>query len=257
MSIIPFGSIDPVSLGTLYLQPMCREHTLSTATGFVIRHGPYYFIVTNWHVVTGVNPATDLCIDKNLMEPTKIKVFFHKEGALGEWLEYEMPLFDSISERVWLEHPDGKAVDVVLIRIPPIVGIKVYTINDALSADRALLAPAYPVSIVGYPLGLNIGGKWPIWKTGHVASDVVLDYSAKPAFLIDATTKSGMSGSPVIIRTKGPFVIHGGGMVAQSSNYVTNLIGIYSGRIDCRSEIGICWKTSVIDEIIESNLLKL
>jgi hypothetical protein len=71
----------------------------------------------------------------------------------------------------------------------------------ALASIDILTMPALPVSVIGYPLGLSAGESWPIWKTGHIASDLDIDSeSGWPAFLIYATTRSGMSGTPVVLR---------------------------------------------------------
>ncbi len=101
--------------------------------------------------------------------------------------------------------------------------------------------------VIGFPLGLAAAGKLPIWKTGHVASDIDINYDGKPIFLIDATTKPGMSGSPVVALVKGlrrtstGWNLGGGEFI--------RFLGIYSGRIG-DSEIGRVWKPEVLDEIL-------
>jgi hypothetical protein len=62
------------------------------------------------------------------------------------------------------------------------------------------------VYIIGYLEGINVGngvliggaphGGWPIWMTGHIASDPGLDYYGRPVYLINASTGGGLSGAP-------------------------------------------------------------
>jgi hypothetical protein len=82
-----------------------------------------------------------------------------------------------------------------------------------------------------------------------LASEPDLDIHGDPYFFIDATTRGGMSGSPVLLRLFG-------GYNAKNGNYnmtpgPTNLfMGIYSGRLNENSEIGRVWKPKVIHEIL-------
>lgn len=101
----------------------------------------------------------------------------------GEWIETVEKLYDKEGNERWIEHPAGRNVDVVAIPITKDDQIKLFAL----------------VSIIGFPLGLSSTG-WPIWKTGHIASDPLVDVDGRRGFLIDATTREGMSGSPVILR---------------------------------------------------------
>ncbi|MFH4113730.1 hypothetical protein WAI92_21810, partial [Acinetobacter baumannii] len=58
--------------------------------------------------------------------------------------------------------------------------------------------------ILGYPLKLTGGGNFPIWKRGTIATEYIVNLDYLPKYYIDtATTKSGMSGSPVFIQSTG------------------------------------------------------
>jgi hypothetical protein len=78
-----------------------------------------------------------------------------------------------------------------------------------------------------------------------------LDYNGKPVFLIDATTRAGMSGSPVVLRQFGGYNTRNGGYFS-SAGFFTRFMGIYSGRIHRDSEIGMVWRPEVIFEILGS-----
>jgi hypothetical protein len=70
-----------------------------------------------------------------------------------------------------------------------------------------------------------------------------MDYEDRPVFLIDATTRGGMSGSPVVLRIYGDYATIGG-------KSWTRFLGVYSGRIHDQTEIGRVWRPSVIKEIL-------
>ena len=123
---------------------------------------------------------------------------------------------------------------------------------DMSLADTDVIAqPAMPVSIIGFPYGLATAGAWPIWKTGHIASDPDLDYDGRPAFLIDATTRGGMSGSPVVLRLSGGYNTKNGKQIL-AGGIATKFLGVYSGRIHADAEIGMVWRPHVINEILEN-----
>ena len=122
---------------------------------------------------------------------------------------------------------------------------------DLALADAGVAAePAMPVSIIGFPLGLSPDGAFPIWKTGHIASDPDIDYQGRPAFLIDATTRGGMSGSPVVIRMYGGYLTRARQNVI-GRRQITRFLGVYSGRIHVEAEIGLVWRPHVIQDILE------
>src|SRR5690242_7246944 len=52
--------------------------------------------------------------------------------------------------------------------------------------------------VIGYPQ--NTENFYPIWKSGTIASEPNLMPLGIPFFYIDATTRKGMSGSPVVFR---------------------------------------------------------
>ena len=64
------------------------------------------------------------------------------------------------------------------------------------------------LQVIGYPYG-QVGGPFPIWSKGFIASEPDLDIAGLPVFLIDCRSRPGQSGSPVWARfRKGDFVTH-------------------------------------------------
>lgn len=249
--------IDPLPATSLRVVPKFNEIELASATGFIVEQAQKYYLITNWHVVTGRNADTDECLDKKYAgTPNRLSIWFHTKGNLGSWTSLEIPLFTDDNQKTWLEHPLGRAIDVVAITLSPelIKDIHIYTLDLELANVDILAMPALPVSVIGYPFGISAGENWPIWKTGHIASDPEIDFqTGKPAFLIDATTRSGMSGSPVVLRLDSYSTSNG--LQVISGGIKTRFMGIYSGRVHKDSELGRVWRPFVLSELLQRRLI--
>ncbi|MGG3795498.1 serine protease [Pseudomonas paraversuta] len=244
--------IDFLSGSSVKVVPMFDSLELAVATAFFVSYKNITYLVTNWHVVTGRHPQTDQCVDKRLAIPNKLKIMWHDERKLGCYFNLVIDLYHQ-DERVWSEHPLGRAVDVVVIPVDAKPPLATHAFSWELANEDIKAAPGQPVSIVGYPLGYSGGGNLPIWKTGHIATDIEINFNGEsPAFLIDATTRSGMSGSPVYIRSAGNYQARDGKSWF-SDGLITRFLGVYSGRIHEDSEVGIVWRPDVLIEIIEHN----
>ncbi len=240
-------TIDEFSVKPLYLETYLNETQIGVATGFVVKKDSSYYLITNWHVVTFRNPINNQPMVTGVGNPNIMKVWFHGQ-KLGQWLRKDIKIIDADGNKLWLEHGRGKEIDVVAISFKPTEDIKIYDMDLVLAEFDLMIYPSESVSIIGFPQGITSEGKFPIWKTGHVASDIDIDWGGKPAFLIDATTKSGMSGSPVIAKRVSIYQTSKGNNIGNA----TKFLGIYSGREIDKSgiEIGYVWKPRVINEII-------
>ena len=243
--------IDPLSKHSLLVQASFGATPLSTATGFIVRKGSAYFLVTNWHVVTGRDPDTEKPLSPTAGVPDTLVILHHVKGRLGAWKPLAEPLYENGSPR-WREHSKGRLVDVVAFPLRQVPSdAEFYPLDLALAAVDIQPHPAMAVAIIGFPFGLSAGGAWPIWKTGHIATDPGVDYQAdRPAFLIDATTRGGMSGSPVVVRVSGGYKDSKGNFII-GSDLRTKFLGVYSGRIHGEAEIGRVWRPSVLDDILK------
>jgi len=247
-------TIDEFSVKSLYLEIYLNDEQLGLATGFVVKENDSYYLITNWHVVTGRHPKNNQPISKTMIaDPNIIKVWFNGQ-KLGEWIRKEINILDENGQKLWLEHEQGSKVDVVAIPITLFSDIKIYNIDLSLADFDLMIYPSEAVSIIGFPQGISSEGKLPIWKTGHIASDIEIDWNGKPNFLIDATTKNGMSGSPVIAKRVSIYQTSKGNQIGNAVRF----LGIYSGReIDPSGiEVGFVWKPRVISEIIKYNKKK-
>lgn len=249
--------IDPLSVTSLYLKLQVKGNPLSTATGFVVEHNAKRFLITNWHVLSGRNSETGQPLSPTAGIPDEVRIAHHLAGRLGQWKFVGENLLAPDGSRQWLEHPVGSKVDVAAIELKNISeDICIYPFNLKLADVDMVSQPAMPVSVIGFPLGLRPNVFFPIWKTGHIATDPDLDYGGRPAFLIDATTRDGMSGSPVVIRTSSTYT-NSNGVFVLNNGAVSKFLGIYSGRIHKDAEIGCVWRPQVISEILRAKAVKL
>lgn len=242
--------IDPLSLVPLHVECFFGTQKIGGGTGFTVVQNGRAFLITNWHVLTGRDAATKQPINQKTgaADPDSIRIWHHRE-SLGNWISVPELLRDAQSgEPRWLEHPTrGGDVDVVALPLTGNTNYRLCPLDLMLAASDVVVSPSEPASIIGFPFEMAADGKFPIWKTGHVASDIELDYRGKPVFLIDATTRMGMSGSPVIARRIGT-VNTSTGLKAGAS--AVRFLGIYSGRIHEFADVGMVWKPHLISEIV-------
>ncbi|PWN71956.1 serine protease [Chryseobacterium phosphatilyticum] len=224
---------------------------IAVGTGFTIQviNGTNY-LITNWHNVTGKNAETGNSLSKNgHTDPEFMIVHFLKKDRINEWVKKKVYLIDENFNKLYLEHPRGKEIDVVAIKLPVYDDVDIHNCFDALTQQQFTKQVSDSCSIVGFPKGISTAGKLPIWKTGNIASELEIDHDERPMFLIDASTREGMSGSPVYCISKGETTF--GDIVTMGHGTPTiNFLGVYSGRIGTDIEIGRVFKESCIIEIL-------
>lgn len=244
--------VDRLSVVALHIELYFNSQYLGNGTGFTIRKKNSRYLVTNWHVVTGKHPVTKKSVLTSGMLPNKAVVWHHRKGKLGSWDEVEYELYLNKTPK-WIQAtaPNGDMVDVVLLAIDTLPYIDYHDLDLSLSESELTVSPSEPVSIIGFPYGRSAALKFPIWKTGHIASDFDINFDDKPIFLIDTTTKPGMSGSPVFAKRVGSFQIDDAMIMGTAIKFM----GIYSGRtsddeIIDNSNLGLVWKPVVISILL-------
>lgn len=259
------NTISSISLCSVYVETYFDEQKLSVGTAFLYRHEETnkFYIITNWHVVSGKHNISQKLLSDTGAIPNKIRVFLHKKSSLGFWHNGDIELYNDIHSfegKRWLEHPIyGEKVDVVAIPIVVPEECESFNITEEL-IEHDYKQDYKPqvgddLFILGYPIGIKGGGYFPIWKSGTIASEPNLDIDELPLFYVDAASREGMSGSAVIVK-KARFVSLFNG--TKSSYYQTALLGVYSGRLgvdEFGHAVGRVWKARVIDEIIEARTL--
>ena len=165
----------------------------------------------------------------------------------------EENLYQNDKQR-WREHTLKSAIDVVALPVSVHEDVDFYPLDLQLAQTDLIISPSEPVSIIGFPRGIAAAGKFPIWKTAHVASDLDLNCDGKPIFVVDATTKPGMSGSPVLARRIG-FTRTSKGL--EMGGDKVRFLGVYSGRIDDDGKgdkdlynLGRVWKPDILNQIL-------
>ena len=254
--------IDPLSIISIYLETEKKINgkniKTTNATGFILEENSKYYLITNWHVVTNRSPGDSSAkkvIAKNgdtisIADPEKLIIHFHGT-KLGKWHPITIDLYDS-GERKWIEHQSGKKIDIIALPLNltklQLKNVQLYAIEYEKYNDDITLYPSINLSIIGFPYGLSSYGRFPIWKTGQLATDFDINVGNLPVFLIDAATRGGMSGSPVIIRQSGTSLVKGTFIVGGTTQ---KFLGVYSGRLSGDSDIGIVWKVDCLKEILK------
>jgi hypothetical protein len=240
--------LDPLSVTSLLITLRLRGSDVGAATGFVVQLDGRSFLITNRHVCTGTD-ETGKSVFATSAAHDELIIHHHVMGHLGQWCQKPFPLYNLDGSHRWIEHPLGSVIDVVALPLDPLPqDVQLYPLDLRLAETDLIPQPGMTSFIIGFPFGKTSGGCLPIWKTGHVASDPDINFESKPILLIDATTRSGMSGAPVVIRSTGGYKTRGGSFVM--GGFATLLLGVYSGRLHESLEIGIVWKPHMINEIL-------
>jgi len=243
------------------VEPRASGTGLASATAFVVGAHDRYWLVTNYHVLTGRHTETNRLLSSHGAIPDSIVIWHHsahaREGQ-GVWTMRTENLFTADGSPRWAQHPrfcikdqentNEPNIDVVVLPLDRVdERILIYPMDLTLAETEMQVSPGLPISIIGYPFGLTGAALFPIWKTGHIASDPNAFWSPRH-FLVDATTRSGMSGSPVVFRSAGWYERHPGVL---EPGFPVRLMGVYSGRIRVDAEIGRVWHAALIREIID------
>lgn len=277
-------SRSPSYLEILSLDNDGKLISQSYATGFFIRTADTILLITNWHVVTGLDPAHPNDRPKGKGPPFFIKTtVVNKNNMLTE---LTIPLYDSNFEPLWIEHELGFAIDLAICRLPIACEryfhfTDIHSIEDRLIIDEKV---ANDIFIVGYPFSRNefaqsFGEKapyyLPIWKRGTIAFEPKLLLDGR-LILIDALSRPGMSGSPVFLAQEDKVIYMNAASAAAFGSWKAGAIeaisgvdtssfnsgrerrfrfvGVYSGTFGATKlaevALGKCWHVNTIVEAI-------
>jgi len=255
-AIDPLSTLNPFSRTAVHLTAFFNAQQLATGSGVIAQHSSGCYLITALHVLSGRDPETQQPLRTDGGIPNRLVV----EGCQ---FRFEINLYSadntpSETTRLFAVHPRGPRVDVSLMRITGdrgnLMPLDISFLTESLNAELKLYV-SQTCYILGFPEGLihklRDGVVIPIWKTGHLASEPGFDFDDLPRLLIDATTRSGMSGAMVFV-TKPP---------------LSGFVGIYTGRYkqpmneesspderDRRftSELGWVFRSAVVHELITS-----
>ena len=176
----------------------------------------------------------------------------NRKNVLGQWVQRVESLFSDGTPR-WRQHPtlSGRA-DFVALPLTRLDDVELLPYDPSKPGTNLSVGPADPVSVIGFPFGVTAGGSFGVWATGFLASEPIVDYGDLPIQLVDCRTRPGQSGSPVIAHRNGGMVALEGGDSAAYNGPVFRFLGIYSGRINKESDLGVVWKASAIQQLLSS-----
>lgn len=258
--------LNPYSFSSYFLQVLCAPdgvapYSMGHATGFIWKRDKEYFLITNWHVVSGKNYENGCLLDSNGAIPNALiisSIILESSST-----EKNVPFVNLYrdDQPAWFEHPShGKAVDVVAVRIEGIEGCTLHPINEIKQQEDMKAVVGQDCFIIGYPLGKT---PFPIWKNGNIASDPeLLDIPGINSFYVDTATRSGMSGSPSILLSRATYLNNKNELIeCRSNGYLgsSKLLGIYSSRVPSDAsamQLGVVFPVKLIEELINSIPIK-
>lgn len=229
------------------------------STGFLWRRTNKVFLVTNWHCVTGINPDTGSYLGTfcpNFMVAT-IRISTPTDIGEGEIYssveEYRTELQNDDGQNVWIEHPSGRAVDLVAMELPYTepTSKHVECLNDVELDFGVFPQVGDDAFIIGYPEGVQLDHRTPIWKRASIATEPGFDNLGQEVILVDCLGNSGLSGSPVLIQRPTILTDLVKGIAVGRRR---NILGIYAGRLGnagLQSQLGRVWKMSNLERILE------
>lgn len=224
------------------------------ATGFFVKNRQgRTFLITNRHVVTGGERSDDDQPGPDVVSALRCTVPMQHERA-GFHQQFVVELGDLHGRSVWLEHPSlGRAVDVVAV--PLEWGAEeglVDLVSYPLKADVARLDVTGTLFVIGFPMGFDPleESVFGVWTRGTIAWPPGFDWRDLPCLLVDCRTRKGQSGSPVVFfaDSQTEYTSVDGG---RARGPAWNLVGVYSGRIQEDSDVGIVWKRSALEAVVE------
>ncbi|MCK1680824.1 trypsin-like peptidase domain-containing protein [Bradyrhizobium sp. 147] len=244
--------IDQYSLGALPIEMYFNDTLLSQGTGFVWIDGDSFFLITNWHNVSGRNPNTGKHLSPTAAEPNRLRIWFNTKGEMGNKTAKFIPLRADTGEPTWFVHPEhARNVDVVALALTAFADVEMYPINE-MESSNLQLSVGMDVYVLGYPYGLG-GAGLPVWKRGSFATEPGISPAIQLHMFIDTASRPGMSGSPVIRRSWSTHLLEQNA-IEMGAPIATRFVGVYSGRMSSSdpldAQLGIAWPASLVPEIV-------
>lgn len=244
--------VEAASWKSLRVDMVFDDLDLAHGTGLLVEHDGITFLVTTWHNVTGLHAETHEYLHKMKAVPNRLRVWFATADLAGH-APIHIDLYAE-GAALWREHPDhGSKVDLVAIPLQADERLA-YKTHGLLANPHGVTAPVESdVCLVGFPYGVTSGGALPVWIRGMISSEPELDFEFLPRFLVDARTRKGSSGSPCLLyEPTGIVKLKAGGTIAGVDIEV--LLGVYSGRIDEKSDLGYVWKAGAVAKVVEEGV---
>jgi hypothetical protein len=204
--IDPLSTLNSFSRTAVHLFAFFNAELLGTGSGVIAQHSSGCYLITALHTVSGRDPETQQPLHKYGGIPNRLVV----EGCQ---CRFEMSLYTGDNtpletNRLFAIHPRGPRIDVTVMRVTRsprdlFMPLDIGFLTERLNTELPLYV-SQTCYILGFPEGIIHRPRpdvavLPIWKTGHLASEPGFDFDDLPRLLIDATTRSGMSGAMVFV----------------------------------------------------------
>ena len=247
------GYFDNLSGVSRYIRMYFGQTVLASGTCFFVMSAEGPVLVTNRHNLTGRDNITGKVLHKEGGIPDHAVVTLHGPGEV----HYHIDLVDHEDPEMpsWVEHPTlGAEVDIVALPVKEMANIVGEINSISLGAVSSQgnwhrWDVGSELQVIGYPYG-QIGGPFPIWSKGFIASEPDVDVANLPIFLIDCKSRPGQSGSPVWARFRKGDVVTYKGQDYRAKETVNYFLGVYSGRLRGDSDLGLVWKRSCLEELV-------
>lgn len=241
------------SVQSLYLLLLKDKQPLYSGTGIVVmsQFGP--LLITSRHLVTGTNQDTNQPLSSSGIIPNRIKIAHNRRDELGEWVIREEMLYEESGSPRWAEHPGLRAkANLVALPLVDVFDVEFFPYDLENPGPDLVVGLTDSVSIIGFPFGLRGGLSFPVWASGFIASEPAVDQFDLPTFLIDCRSRPGQCGSAVVAHSNGGGMVRSGAQYKEFSGPVTKLLGVFGGRLNRQSDLGIVWRVSAISEVVDA-----
>lgn len=242
------GYYDSLSAVSRYMRMYYGQTLLASGTCFFVMSLDGPVLVTNRHNFTGRNNFTGEVLHKQGAIPDNAVITMHGPHEV----HYHIDLVDHGNPEApaWIEHPTlGAKADVVALLVQEMTNIVGEINSVSLKDDWHRWDIGSELHVIGYPYG-QIGGLFPIWSKGFMASEPDVDVSGLPVFLIDCRSRPGQSGSPVFAHFRAGAVVEHQGQEWRAKKPMNYFVGVYSGRLRSDSDLGLVWKRNCIEELV-------
>ena len=240
---------DGLSAVSRYIRMYYGKTLLASGTCFFVMSADGPVLITNRHNFTGCHNITGKPLHETLAIPDHAVVTMHGPHEV----HYHIDLVDHENPEApaWTEHPTyGAKADIVALPVREMTNIVGEFNSVSLNNNWHRWNIGSELHVIGYPYG-QIGGPFPIWSKGSIASEPDVDISGLPVFLIDCRSRPGQSGSPVFAHFRAGDIIEHKGKQFQAKKPVNYFVGVYSGRLRSDSDLGLVWKRNCVEELVD------
>jgi len=154
--------------------------TLAAASAAFYQGLDGQYLVTNWHNLAGINPATGVTMSGSGRLPAGLRIIGRRmfDATWNVPITFEVELRNADDGLfIWKQHPTlGRRVDVAALKLPD--GIDVVCANNDIWTSPVIKTPGDEVFVLGYPLNVTGGLNYPLWKRASIASEPSEDLDA-------------------------------------------------------------------------------